>query len=353
MTVSSIFIPAESPIWNIIASCLGLFLVLLPTLFKYNFESLRSAPISKSILSIEAQFSYGILLVSTVPFVMDTLLDYKQLYAASKWRLYIFGRVPMVLCSMLIGIQYCMITTTPSIFGLTNNRAETFLLCNNCFRIVGAGSMMYTLTTVKPEIFTIKLTVLYTLTPCIVSLLRILAQGSSKQFYSCCMILLCSCLLGFVMTLIWWGYKIYSLLHCYTVNDYTCILYMIISLVTMFGAYAPTFQSWLKTGRFSEFSTLSPEGLAITNYAYVFLLFMLTIAPGRIARFESVVHLVSEAYAFVDAYFCMYLHSLLSGVYIYACVNAHYMHVPHILIPMSCIARDHRHEESVCAVYQS
>ena len=297
MAVSIFLIPVESPIWNIIASYLGIILVLLPTLLTYNFDSLQSAPISISIISIEAQFSYGIFLVSTVPFVMDTLLDYKQLYDASKWRLYIFGRVPMVLCSMLIGIQYCTLTTNPSIFGLTNNRAETFLLCNNCFRIVGAGSMMYTLTTVKPEIFTTRLTVLYTLTPCIVSLLRILAQGSSKHFYSCCMMLLCACLLGFVMTLIWWGYKIYSSLHCYTVNDYTCILYIIISLVTMFGAYAPTFQSWVKTGKMSEFSTLSPEGVAITNYAYVFLLFMLTIAPGRIARFESVVHLVSEAYA--------------------------------------------------------
>ena len=295
MIVPSTLFQLECPSWNIIALGIGVFVVLLPTLCGYNFDSLRASTVSESILSIEAQFSYCILLVSTIPFALDTLLDYKQMYDETKWRLYIFGRMPIVLCSMLIGLQYCVITTTPSIFGLTTNRAETFLLCNNCFRIVFCGSMMYTLKTVRSDIFSCKLTIMYTITPCIVSILRILAPGSSSLFYSCCMILLCLCLMVFTMILIWWGYKVYTMLNCYTVNDYTCILYIIISLMTFFVIYVPTFQSWLKTGRLSDFSTLTPEGVAITNYAYVFLLFMLTIAPGRIARFESVVHLVSKA----------------------------------------------------------
>ena len=295
MIVPRTFFQVDCPLWNMIALSLGVFVVILPTLCGYNFDSLRASPVSESLLSIEAQFSYCILLFSTIPFALDTLLDLKQLYDTSKWKLYIFGRVPMVLCSMLIGLQYSVIITTPSIFGLTTNRAETFLLCNNCFRIVFGGCIMYTLTTVRPDIFSCRLSIMYTLTPCIVSIVRILAPGSRTLFYSCCMILLCLCLLGFTMILIWWGYKIYTMLHCYTVNDYTCILYVIISFVTMFNAYIPTFQSWVKTGRVSDFSTLSPEGVAITNYAYVFLLFMLTIAPGRIARFESVVHLVSTS----------------------------------------------------------
>ena len=278
---------------NVILMSLGVLIILSPYLCGYSLKALNNSPVSESILSIEAQFSYGILVVSTVPLALDTLLDYNQLYDPAKVKLYIFGRVPIVVTGLLMSIQFALIESIPSIFFLTTSRADTYLLCINCFKIIFTGSMMYTLNTIKPEIFSGRLSFLFNLLVCIASILRMLTPGSSTLLYTLKVLLANICLIVYAAILLWWGYKLIKMLRCYTVNDYTCILYMFITFVAICGSYVGAFQSWVKTGRVSDFSTLTPEGLAITNYGYVFLFIMLTIAPGRIARFEFVLSLVS------------------------------------------------------------
>ena len=293
MSMTKFFKMVDSGQLNVLLMGFGVFIVLLPYLCGYSLKALNSSPVSESILSIEAQFSYGILLVSTIPLALDTLLDYNEIHEKAKWTLYIFGRMPIVLTGLLMSIQFVMIESTPSIFFLTTSRAETYLLCINCFKIVFTGSMMYTLNSVKPTIFTGRLSFVFNLLVCIASVLRMLTPGSTTLLYTIKLLLANICLIVYAAILLWWGYKLIKMLRCYTVDDYACILYIFITFVAICGSYVGAFQSWAKTGRVSDFSTLTSEGLAITNYSFSFLFIMLAIAPGRIARFESVVRLVS------------------------------------------------------------
>ena len=293
--------------WNIVVTSLTLLAIIVPFFCGYSLQSLSNEPVSESILTIEAKYSYGILMVSSIPFALDTALDYNDIYDKTKWKLYLFGRAPVAIGSILVGIQLTMISRTPSIFGLSMSRAESYLLIYSLFKVVFTGSMMYVLSTVKPSVFSGSLSLLFTILVGIVSIVRQFTPGSSPLFYQFSTTLVHICLIVFVIILLYWSSKIVKIIRCLTVEDYTCILYIFMYLFGMLSTYANIFYSWAENrasgkNRPSDFSSWTPECLAIVNYSFSFLFIMLAIAPGRIARFQAVVHLVSKATVFKPYY---------------------------------------------------
>ena len=67
---------------------------------------------------------------------------------------------------------------------------------------------------------------------------------------------------------------------------------MLIYFVGIIGPSANTFRAWATGERIIDFSTIKTEELVIINYCFSFVFVLLSIAPGRIARFEAVTHLV-------------------------------------------------------------
>ena len=288
----SITLFLENGYFNLIIVFVALLTILIPFLCGYDSKVLDNGPVLETILSIQARASYSFLLASTISSVIDTLLDYKNFYNPLKWKKYIFGRVPIVINGFLVSIQFFVITDTPSIFGLTNFRAQSYLLSLSCFKIVFTGSMMIILTSIKPKLFTGKITTIVSIFVCSFIVIRTFTPGSSTTYHDFSTIINYIFLGSSVLTLLYFLHKLIITSHIMAVADYTCLLYMLIYFVGIFGSSANTFRAWSTGEHGKDFSTVEAEELCIINYCFSFVFVMLSIAPGRIARFEAVTHLV-------------------------------------------------------------
>ena len=293
--ISSLFLVLEGTGYlNLIVIGISLLAILIPLLCGYDFSLLDESPVNNAIMSPQAQTSYGILLVSIIPSVIDTALDYNNLFHPLKWKKYIFGRIPIVVTGLLVSVQFFVITDTPSIFGLTTRRTASYLLSLSCLKIVFTGSMMIILTSIKPSVFSRRVTFLFTLLACTVFALRAYTPGSSAWFHQFSNNLSYIFLVVVVLTLVYWMAKLVKALDHMTVPDYICALYLLIYFVGIFGSYIHVFLAWSIGEHVIDFSTMTALELATTNYCYTFVFIMMSIAPGRIARFEAVTYLVSR-----------------------------------------------------------
>ena len=292
LTLSCCLSLLDKGYYIIIIVAISLLIILIPRLCGYNDSILNESPAHDAILSSECQLSYGILLVSTLPSVIDTTLDYANFFNERKWRKYIFGRVPLVLTGLLVSVQFFVIADTPSIFGLTSNRAASYLFSLSCLRLVFTGSMMLILTSIKPTVFTGRVTSLFTLFICFFIVIRTYLPGSGAAFHQFSADLNYVFVVVVVATLLYWLLKLAACTSAMTVSEYICLLYLLIYYVSLFGSYINIFYAWRRGEQEGDFTTNTPQGFVIMNYCFSFAFIMLSIAPGRIARFESVSHLV-------------------------------------------------------------
>ena len=256
---------------NLIVVGISLLAILIPLLCGYYLSSLDESPVNNAILSSQAQTSYGILLVSTLPSLIDTALDYANLFHALKWQKYIFGRVPITLAGFLVSAQFFVISDTPSIFGLTIDRASSYLFGLCCLKIVFTGGMMTILTSIKPSVFSGRTTFLFTLCTCGVIVMRSCSPGTSAQFHQFNNITSYLFLVFVVSVTLYWLASLIKALRNMTVPDYICILYLFIYLVILFGSSLNVFRAWSTGQRVIDFSTMTGEDLAIENYCYTFM----------------------------------------------------------------------------------
>ena len=279
--------------FNLIIGVLSLISITIPLISGFSFMSLDDSIASDAVISNEAQISYGMLAVAIVPLLIDTLSDYNDIYNVTKWKQYIFGRVPIALMGMLISIQLCVIADTPSIFGLTNDSTASYFYCLTCFRIVFTACLMFMLTNVKPSIFQGWLTTLITIIACFISSIRMYTPGSTPSFCTISLLLSYVCLAVLATIIIYLGIELTKTRKHMNVEDYTCILYLSIYLLALAVSYVSVFQTRSKDHTEVNFSNFTARDIAVINGSFALLYILLTIAPGRIARFEAVIHLVS------------------------------------------------------------
>ena len=312
ISLSNIF-SVEQGHWNLVIMFITLLAIMEPIVLGRSVQTFEHAPVNDAIASSEAQMSYGILMASTIPLLIDTALDYNIIYDKLRWKQYLFGRVPIALTGFLVSVQFFVISRIPSLIGITNSRAESYLFNLHCFKVVLMGSNMFILTSVKPGVFTGSLSSLFTLIFCVHAMVRINMPGCSHGFHVFGIAFSMITFVLVTLVLVYWLYKWYKTTINFNVDDYTCLLYVFIYLICMLGAYVNVIRSLSKNGETSDFSTYTAEALAIVNYLYAFVFIMLTIAPGRIARFEAVIHLVSGYLGFtIDVYVCMCMYICVS-----------------------------------------
>ena len=280
--------------WSLIIAGLSIISITISLVcLEKNFTSLLDTVASDSIISHEAQLSYGILLVATGPLLIDTLLDYDDFYNITKWKRYIFGRIPIAVMGFLISLQFFLISAHPSIFGLTNNAAASYLYCLTCFRVVFIACLMFMLTNVMPSIFQGWLTTFITLMISSISCTRMYTLGSGPKLTQVTAIAndICAGLLGII--LIYWVYKLIKTRKHMTVQSYTGILYLGTFFIGILISYISVFKTRQKSGFSPAFQNFTAQDIAFVNCSYALMFIILTLVPGRIARFEAVVHLVS------------------------------------------------------------
>ena len=293
MSSLSSILSLEHGNWNIIIAIISLISITTPIFCGFSFNGYQNSPAIDAIISHEAQIGYGMLAVSTWPLFLDTLSDYGNFYNIAKWRQYLFGRVPIAIAGFLISLQFFLIIRIPSIFGLTNDIPTSYFYCVTCFRIVLTSCLMFMLTNVKPSIFGGRLTTFVTLTACFISSVRMYTPGSSPTYASFSITITYIGLAVLLVILLHWASKLIKTRHNMTVADYTCILYMGTFFLTLFISYVILFQIRSENDTQNNFSSYGARGVAFVNYTYIAIFILLTIAPGRIARFEAVIHLVS------------------------------------------------------------
>ena len=292
ISLASLF-SVESGNMNLIVAMISLISIAIPLISGYSFVSLDDSIASDAVISDEAQISYGMLAVAIVPLLIDTLSDYNDIYSVAKWKRYIFGRVPIAFMGMLMSIQLCVNKDTPSIFGLTNDSTASYFYCLTCFRIVFTACLMFMLTTVKPTIFQGWLTTFITSVACVISSIRMYTPGSTPSFCTISLQLTYVCLAVLATIMLYFVYELIKTRKQISVEDYTCMIYLSIYLLALAVSYVSVFQTRSKDQTAVNFTDFTARDIAIINDSFVLLYILLTIAPGRIARFEAVIHLVS------------------------------------------------------------
>ena len=277
--------------WNIIIAAISLIAITIPIFCGFDFKVFQHSPASAAIISHEAQIGYGMLAVSTWPLLLDTLSDYGNIYNKAKWKQYVFGQLPISVMGFLISLQFFVIISTPSIFGLTTDALTSYFYCLTCFRIVLTSCLMFLLTNVKPSIFSGGLTTFVIFVACLISAVRMYTPGSSPMYASSSTTCSYICLALLTVILLYWGSKLFKTRLNMTVEDYTSVLYMSTFSIVLFVSYISLFQ--LRSDSQVNFATFGTKGILFINYSYIAIYILLTIAPGRIARFEAVIHLVS------------------------------------------------------------
>lgn len=327
MLLPSFIIFLEQGYFNILFAAISLFIILLPPLCGYNDKVLNASSVNVAIVSPQAQLSYCVLLVSTLPSIIDSALDYSNFFDSIKWKKYIFGRVPIVITGFLVSVQFFVISDAPSIFNLTSSRAVSYLFALSSFKLVLTGSMMIILTSIKPTVFTGRATSLFSLFLCFIVIIKTYLPGSSASFYEFSAILNYIFLVIVVITLLYWLVKLAACTKVMTVSEYICLLYLLIYYVSLFGSDVNVFIAWSDGEHVVDFTTITAQELAIMNYCFSFAFIMISIAPGRIARFEAVTHLVCA---------CLY------STYLFApLMHSPYLFVWYIFSTMLLIRRKH------------
>ena len=293
----------------LIIVAVALLVILVPYACGYDFDHVEHHRVNDAILSAHAQTSYGILLVSVIPSVIDTALDYDNFFNPMKWKKYIFGRVPIALTGLLVSLQFFVIADTTSIFGVTDCIAASYLISLSSLQIVFTGSMLIILISVKPCGYCARVATIISLFICSFIVIRTFTPGSSQTFHEFSNILSYIFLAFAVIAFLFCLYKLALIVRHMTVSDYICALYLLIYFVGIFSTFA-TFNPWLSGEGISDhdFSSIKAQELGTMNYCFSFMYIMLAIAPGRIARFEAVTHLVSHRHPlYVPSSSCLYV----------------------------------------------
>ena len=71
---------------NHIIAGITIFCMAIPLFCGYDFSFLRTTPFTNAVISSQAQISYIAFLVSTIPLLIDTLLDFSLIFTNDKER---------------------------------------------------------------------------------------------------------------------------------------------------------------------------------------------------------------------------------------------------------------------------
>ena len=287
-----------------------IFCMAIPLFCGYDFSFLRTTPFTNAVISSQAQISYIAFLVSTIPLLIDTLLDFSLVFTNDKEReVYLFSRVPLALTSFLTSIQLVNVQLSPSI---PNSDAASMYLAIIYFRIMVTSSIMFKLCITKPSVFTVPMTSFMTFIVCFSTALRIYMFGYNTYFYNFSIYVDYISIILVFLILLYWSIRIFLIETTMNVKLYSCILYMLIFLIALIGTISSFFPA---IGNYSAttYLTFTSSQIMVMILMYSFVIIMLTITPGRIARYEAVTHLVR----LVTYVYCVYIFTRRICVYIY------------------------------------
>ena len=272
-------------------ACATLFAIAIPLWSGYSLGSLKVSSFGKAMDADIVATSSVVLLASTIPLMIDVLLDYNQIHSKG-WRTYSFGRVPIALSSFFIGLQLVYARGANN-FGIASDDTVSSYYSIIAFRIITASCIMFILNQTKSSIFCKVTTGLVTLFTCLISATKFYSEGQTTGAYHEFTVVLSDLgLIVMALILCRWCYVALRNLYALQLEDYASLYYLFLCLIVLIGSYF-IFEG---QGRFrSDLSVISPEQLAFLLYCYTFFCMMMTIVPGRIARVEAVIHFVSAS----------------------------------------------------------
>ena len=215
---------------NLVIMTVALCAILLPIVFGRSFAMFEGSPVNDAIISPDTHLSHGILMASTIPLLIDTALDYGIIYDKICWKQYLFGRVPIAITGFLVSVQFFVISSTPSIFGLTDSRAGSYLFNLDCFKIVLMSCNMFILTLTNPGVFAGWISTSFTSLVCTITVVRAYMPGSSPAYHQFSVIFSSIGFIPIILSLIYCCYKWISTTNRASIADYTCLLYVLYML---------------------------------------------------------------------------------------------------------------------------
>jgi hypothetical protein len=256
--------------------------MLLPILLGRDVSNLDNNIITASLKSLEFKVSAACLLTSTLPsfidLVMDLLFDSgKVLKCASPS---IFAHLSVVLTSLLVGIQLCLLPNYTCIFGIFPNKNATYLFATWCLRTELSSKFLFSLTSAQPDIVPPIVSNLLTIFLLFVANVLFHTAGYVSYLAIFCRysVPVIGCILTFYLLYRCFGHQLWS------VNDYSAILYLVGFVIV---TNSNVFVIMLLNRNTNNSSQATPSEISIRLYLFIFCITLLTVIPSRIARLNA------------------------------------------------------------------
>ena len=170
---------------NLIVPGTIVFILTFMCLFNNKFNtSFEDSELGRSIASNDFRLSSSVYLTSSIPLVIDTVLDSFNPFPSVKAKWLWFGRLVLSFTCLFAGLQFQFISTP--IGCLVNcsltNPALKFSLTLYGLRSIVTGSLMFCLSALNPKVFPLKLTSSVTVVVSLTMLIRFLTTGSHGMY---------------------------------------------------------------------------------------------------------------------------------------------------------------------------
>jgi hypothetical protein len=245
----------------------------------YKKTVLGDCALRQSIETVDFKISSVVLMFSSLPMIVDLVMDLNTKFMSSNECYHFLGRLISTVTMCITAEQL----STRNI--LSSNNFSSILLSIFTFRMSIGSSLMFCLCVAKPTVFTPVYTTTVTTLLCITSFIRFQALGTDGTLHMVGNIFAYCKLLYITITLISLTSGMVRKSTIWMVDDYTSIFYLCVYLILLFSIHSPSFSKLFSYERFDvNILDLDPHESSTVLYMYSLTAVLLTIVPGRIAR---------------------------------------------------------------------
>ena len=278
---------------NLIIGAIGIFFFLLiPILSKCescNLNAIDNSSLAKSLDSFEIRTSGVGLFVSACPMALDLIMDlFTGLeYSSIKSRRCWIGRAAIAIITVMVGVQLAL---GYDYLHLPYEYVLSFRFAMGCLRITYISSFMFCLCIVNPAVFTAFQTLTFSIITVAFTVIKFFGPTSNDANVSLCNTVISYIWFVSVFVIICsWITKLWKLRKSWTVDDYTCIFYMFLLMITIASMYSNLIFIWMLGSGTLDIQDSKINNLVVPISLQTACAVFMSIIPGRIARIEAIV----------------------------------------------------------------
>ncbi len=282
---------------NLLVGGVGIiFSFLLPILTRCklcNFSSLNHSAYAQSLLLIDIRISGVALFVAACPMALDLIMDVfsavngSNEFSNETHRKCWISRVIVTITTLLVGLQVAL---GYDYFNLPVEYVISFRFALWSLIITSATCFLFCLSTANPTIFTVFQTAAFSFITTLYAFLKFISgTAASDSVHMSTLIVSYVWFIFIFVMIVYWVYQLWRLKKSWSIDDYTCIFYMFLLILTMSSMLSNLVYSWVLNTSYYVVHSTHPINLLVPIYLQTACAVLMSIVPGRIARIEAII----------------------------------------------------------------